>query len=228
VLERCGRKRKKVLLASTSEVYGKGGAHVFAEDDDLVFGPTTKPRWSYGCSKAIDEFLALAYARQLGMPVLIARFFNTVGPRQVGQYGMVVPRFVRQALEGGPITVYGDGEQVRCFTHVSDAVDAVCALVACPEAEGRIFNVGSDEAVTINELAEKVRRAVNPEVEIVHIPYDEAYAEGFEDIRHRVPDVSRLKECIGFAPRYDLEAILRAVRDYVAGEAGEEHAGVTG
>jgi UDP-glucose 4-epimerase len=222
VLERCGRKRKKVLLASTSEVYGKGGDHVFSEDDDLVFGPTTKPRWSYGCSKAIDEFLALAYGRHLQMPVVIVRFFNIVGPRQVGQYGMVIPRFVRQALEGGPITVYGDGEQVRCFTHVSDAIDAVCALLASPEAEGRIFNVGNDEPVTINGLAEKVRRTVNPEAEIVHVSYDEAYAEGFDDIRYRVPDIARLRECVGFTPRYDLEAILRDVRDYVANETDTE------
>jgi UDP-glucose 4-epimerase len=224
VLERCGRKRKKMLLASTSEVYGKGGDRVLAEDDDLVFGPTTKPRWSYGCSKAIDEFLALAYAHHLKMPVVIARFFNIVGPRQVGQYGMVVPRFVRQALEGGPITVYGDGEQVRCFTHVYDAIDAVCSLLGCPEAEGRIFNVGTDEAVTINELAEAVRRTVNPKAEIVHVPYTEAYAEGFEDIRCRVPDTSRIKECIGFSPKYNLEAILRDVRDHMSNETGLEFA----
>ena len=156
---------------------------------------------------------------------MIVRFFNIVGPRQVGQYGMVIPRFVRQALEGGPITVYGDGEQVRCFTHVSDALDGVCALVNSRAAEGRIFNVGNDEAVTINELAEKVRQTVNPDVEIVHVPYDEAYAEGFEDIRHRVPDISRLKECVGFTPRYSLEAILRAVRDYVSAEEGLGSAG---
>jgi len=222
VLERCGRKRKKVLVASTSEVYGKGGNHVFSEEDDLVFGPTTKPRWSYGCSKAIDEFLALAYCHQLGVPVVITRFFNIVGPRQVGQYGMVVPRFVRQALEGGPITVYGDGEQVRCFTHVSDAIDAVWALLNCPQADGRIFNVGNDQPVTINELAEKVRKTVNPRAEIVHIPYDQAYAEGFEDIRYRVPDISRLKECVGFDPKYDLERILLGVRDYLSTETDVE------
>ncbi|NLW51394.1 MAG: NAD-dependent epimerase/dehydratase family protein [Candidatus Brocadiaceae bacterium] len=224
LLERCGRKGRKVVLASTSEVYGKGGERRFSEEDDLVFGPTTRQRWSYGCSKAIDEFLALAYAKNRRLPVVIVRFFNIVGPRQVGRYGMVVPRFVRQALSGGPITVYGDGRQVRCFTHVSDALDAVCALAVHPEAEGRIFNVGNDEAVTINELAERVRALIDPNARIVHVPYGEAYAQGFEDIRFRVPDIARLKECTGFAPRHDLDAILRDVRDFVVNEADHPEA----
>lgn len=225
VLERCARKGKKVLVASTSEVYGKGNSKMFGEEDDLVFGPTTRQRWSYGCSKAIDEFLALAYWKHMGLPAIIVRFFNIVGPRQVGHYGMVVPRFVRQALDGGPITVYGDGEQVRCFTHVSDCLDAVLALVDHPEAEGEIFNIGLDTPVTINELAELVREVVNPGVEIVRIPYGEAYAEGFEDIRYRVPDVSKLKGLTGFEPKYDLEGILRDVRDHVSTETGIQFAG---
>ena len=216
LLKHCSKKGKKVFLASTSEVYGKGQDHTFAEEDDLVFGATTKTRWSYGCSKAIDEFLALAYWHSRGLPVVIARFFNTVGPRQVGHYGMVVPRFVQQALDGGPITVYGDGEQVRCFAHVLDVVRAVKALMACPEAVGQIFNIGSSQAVTVNELADRVRRMVNPEVEIVHIPYEEAYEEGFEDIRYRVPDLTKLKQTVGFEPRRDLDAILADVRDYLA------------
>ena len=205
VLTRCARKKKKVILASTSEVYGKGQDTVFSEEDDLVFGPTTMPRWSYGCSKAIDEFLALAYGKSRGLPVVVARFFNIVGPRQVGHYGMVVPRFVQQALDGGPITVYGDGEQVRCFTHVSDLVSAVVALADCEAAVGQIFNVGNDQPITINRLAERVRELVNPQAEIVHIPYAEAYVKGFEDIRYRVPDIAKLKKTIGFKPEHDLD-----------------------
>ncbi len=216
LLKHCAKKGKKLLLASTSEVYGKGQERPFQEDDDLVFGPTTRARWSYGCSKAIDEFLALAYRKERALPVVIVRFFNIVGPRQVGRYGMVVPRFVQQAIDGGPITVYGDGEQVRCFSHVEDFVDAVLALADCPEAVGEIFNVGSNVPVTINELAEEVRRLVNPDAEIVHIPYSEAYAEGFEDVRYRVPDISKLEGTIDFEPQHDLESILRDVRDYVS------------
>jgi UDP-glucose 4-epimerase len=218
LLERCARKGKKVLLASTSEVYGKGNRKRFGEEDDLVFGATTKPRWSYGCSKAIDEFLALAYHKSRELPVLILRFFNIVGPRQTGQYGMVVPRFVRQALQGGPITVYGDGEQVRCFTHVADLVNVLCALTDCEGAVGQIFNIGSDQPITINQLAERVRELVNPRAEITHIPYSQAYAEGFEDIRYRVPDISKLKKAVGFEPAHSLEDILGDVRDYVAAQ----------
>ncbi|MFW6457565.1 MAG: NAD-dependent epimerase/dehydratase family protein, partial [Planctomycetota bacterium] len=197
----------------TSEVYGKGAKEEFGESDDLVFGPTTRSRWSYGCSKAIDEFLALAYNRSRDLPVLIMRLFNTVGPRQVGRYGMVIPRFVEQAMEGSAITVYGDGQQVRCFAHVDDVVEAVCRLEDCAEAEGHIFNVGSGEPVTVEELAQTVKRLVNPDVEIDYIPYEEAYGAGFEDIRRRVPDVSRLRETIGFVPKTDLESIIRDVRD---------------
>ncbi len=222
VLTRCAHKRKKVILASTSEVYGKGQDTIFSEDDDLVFGPTTMPRWSYGCSKAIDEFLALAYCKARGMSVVVARFFNIVGPRQVGHYGMVVPRFVQQALDGGPITVYGDGEQVRCFTHVFDLVSAVVALAECDAAVGQIFNVGNDQPITINNLAERVRELVNPEAEIVHIPYADAYVKGFEDIRYRVPDISKLKKTIGFKPEHDLDRILTDVRDYLATQSSLE------
>ena len=218
VLERCARKRKTVLLASTSEVYGKGQNEKFSEEHDLVFGATTKGRWSYGCSKAIDEFLALAYHRSRGLPVVVARFFNIVGPRQVGHYGMVVPRFVQQALQGGPITVYGDGQQVRCFMHVRDLMDAVLALMGTEKAIGQIFNVGSDQPVTIEELARRVQELVNPAAEIVHIPYDEAYAKGFEDIRYRVPDVTKLRQTVRFQPRYDLDRILLDVRDYIAAQ----------
>ncbi len=216
VLKHCASKQKKVLLASSSEVYGKGEAERFKEEDDLVFGPTSRSRWCYGCSKAIDEFLGLAYYRARRLPVVIVRFFNIVGPRQVGHYGMVVPRLVRQALDGGPITVYDDGEQVRCFLHVSDAVDAMCALMRSDEAVGEVFNVGSDRPMTINRLAEKVRELVNPEAEIVHIPYAEAYAEGFEDIRYRVPDLSKLRQAVGLTPRHDLDRILTDVRDYLS------------
>jgi len=215
LLKHCAKKGRKVVLASSSEVYGKGGNESFCEDDDLVFGPTTVPRWSYGCSKAIDEFLALAYWRACGLPIIIARFFNIVGPRQVGRYGMVVPRFVRQALEGGPITVYGDGEQVRCFCHVADLVQALYALMNCDEAVGEIFNTGSDAPITINELAERVRSLIDPDVEIAHVPYAEAYAADFEDIRYRVPDLGKLRSTIDFRLERDLDDILCDVRDYV-------------
>lgn len=213
VLKHCSTGKKRVLLVSSSEVYGKGQDHHFKEDDDLVFGATASARWCYGCSKAIDEFLGLAYHRSRQLPVIIVRFFNIVGPRQVGRYGMVMPRFVQQALDGGPITVYDDGEQVRSFLHVHDAMEALCALMACEEAVGEVFNVGSDRPITINQLAEEVRQLVNPDADIVHIPYAEAYAEGFEDIRYRVPDISKLKKTIGFEPRYDLDRILADVRD---------------
>ena len=216
VLKLCAKKGRKVVLASTSEVYGKGEERPWTEEEDLVFGSTTRSRWCYGCSKAIDEFLGLAYWKARSLPVVIVRFFNIVGPRQVGHYGMVVPRFVQQALDGGPITVYDDGRQVRCFLHVSDAVDALCALVQSEQAVGQVFNVGSDRPITMNELAEKVRELVNPDAEIVHIPYAEAYGEGFEDVRYRVPDVTKLRGAIGFQPRHDLERILADVRDDLA------------
>lgn len=215
LMEYCAVKGKKVVLASTSEVYGKGSRKKFSEEDDLVFGPTTRSRWSYGCSKAIDEFLALAYYRTHRLPIIILRLFNTVGPRQVGRYGMVVPRFVEQALEGKPITVYGDGKQIRCFTHVADVIDAMCKLVEHEGAVGEIFNVGSGQPTTIRELAELVRRLVNPEVDIQHVPYEKAYGPGFEDIRMRVPDVKKIKGAINFQATKSLDDIIMDVKSHL-------------
>ena len=216
VLKCAAEGRKKVLLASTSEVYGKGSSEVFSEEDDLVFGATTRSRWCYGCSKAIDEFLALAYHGARGLPVVILRLFNTVGARQTGQYGMVLPRFVQQALAGGPISVYGDGEQVRCFTHVADVVEAFVRLADCEAAVGQIFNVGSDQAVSVNELAERVRKLVNPKAEIEHVPYEQVYGRGFEDIRVRVPDVRKLRDTIGLQPGRTLDQIIREVKEHLS------------
>ena len=211
VLERAAKKAKKVLLASTSEVYGKGIKVPFSEDDDVVLGPTTKSRWSYACSKAVDEFLALSYAKQKKLPVVIARLFNTVGPRQVGHYGMVLPRFVEQALAGGPLTVYGDGTQRRCFCDVADVVDALLRLTAAPAAEGRVFNVGSDEEISIRGLAERVITLVNPSAKLRLVPYDEAYEAGFEDLARRVPDLRRIRETIGWKPTTKLDRIIERV-----------------
>ncbi len=208
VLKHASKKKKKVLIASTSEVYGKGAKIPLSEDDDMLLGPTAKARWSYACSKAVDEFLGLAYWKEKGLPVVIARLFNTVGPRQVGQYGMVMPRFVQQALAGGPITVYGDGRQSRCFAYVGDVVPALMRLMETAEAAGQVYNVGSDQEVTIAQLAEKVRAKVNPDIPIVNIPYDKAYEEGFEDLKRRVPDLARIKRAIGYAPRHSLDEIL--------------------
>jgi UDP-glucose 4-epimerase len=198
-----------LFLASTSEVYGKNPKARWTEEDDLVFGPTTKARWSYGASKAIDEFLALAYARQFGLNVVIGRFFNVVGPRQTGAYGMVLPRFVDAALSGGPLVVHDDGRQVRCFAHVTDVVSAVLALMDTPAATGRIFNIGGDRPVSILELAQQVASQVDPPPEIRFQSYADAYSPDFEDIRCRVPDLTRLRATIDYRPRYDLNAIVR-------------------
>jgi UDP-glucose 4-epimerase len=214
VLSLASKYNKKTLLASTSEVYGKNNAVPFREDDDSVIGATTKSRWSYACSKAMDEFLALAYHRQKGLPVIIVRLFNTVGPRQTGRYGMVIPNFVRQALLGQPLSVFGDGEQSRCFTHVQDVVQSLMALMEHPDAVGQIFNLGSDQEVTINELARRVIQLTGSSSTIQHIPYDQAYEAGFEDMRRRVPDVSKLRRLIGFAPQRSLDEILRSVIEY--------------
>lgn len=208
VLEAVARKQRPILIASTSEVYGKSARVPFREEDDLVLGPTTHSRWAYACSKALDEWLGLAYLREKGVPVIIARFFNTVGPRQTGRYGMVLPNFAAQALAGEPITVYGTGEQSRCFGHVRDAVIAIDRLLHTPAAIGQVFNIGSDEEVTINRLAELVRDAARSSSPIVHVPYEQAYAAGFEDMMRRVPDVSRLERTIGFRPRTPLERII--------------------
>ncbi len=203
--------RKKVLLASTSEVYGKGSKPPFREGDDLTLGPTANSRWAYACSKAMDEWLGLAYWREMKLPVTIARFFNTVGPRQTGRYGMVLPNFADQALAGEPITVFGDGRQSRCFCHVSDTVEAVLRLVDTPGTEGEVFNVGSDREITMRELAELMRDSVNSVSPIELIPYDEAYAEGFEDMERRVPDGAKLERWTGFRPTITLEEIIADV-----------------
>ena len=215
VLQVANRYRKKVIVASTSEVYGKAVTVPFREDDDRLMGPTTKSRWSYATSKAVDEFLALAYWKEKKLPTVVARFFNTVGPRQTGQYGMVVPRFVAQALKGEPITVYGDGLQSRCFTHVSDTVRAVILLADNPNAVGQVFNVGSSEEITILELAQKVKKLLGSDSDIVFIPYDEAYEEGFEDMRRRVPDTTKIRNLTGWETKYSLDDTILAVADYM-------------
>lgn len=224
VLKAAARYRKKVLLASTSEVYGKSEKVPFAEDDDRVLGPTTKARWSYSDSKAVDEFLGLAYHRQMGVPVVVCRFFNTIGPRQTGRYGMVVPRFVQQALAGGPITVYGDGGQSRCFCNVQDTVRALLMLAAHPGAVGQVFNIGTTEEISILELAECVWDAVGrcaPQLQIpdsgnrvVFVPYDQAYETGFEDMYRRVPDIQRIMALTGWEPRVSLAQTLEEVLAY--------------
>ena len=208
VLAAASKKSRPVVVASTSEVYGKGSKIPFEETDDLTLGPTTHSRWAYACSKALDEWLALAYCREKDLPVIVVRFFNTVGPRQTGRYGMVLPNFASQALRGTPITVYGSGDQSRCFGHVHDAVEAVMRLIETPAAIGEVFNVGADEEITILELAERVRQAARSESEIVFVPYSEAYVEGFEDMHRRVPDVRKLERVIGFKPMTPLSKII--------------------
>ena len=213
VLKHANKKKKLVVLASTSEVYGKSDDVPFREDSDLVLGPTPKHRWAYACSKAIDEFLALAYWKERKLPVIIVRFFNTVGPRQTGQYGMVIPNFVRQALAGEAITVFGDGKQSRAFTHVADVVAALLKLVGEPKAIGQVINIGNVQEVTMTQLAERVRDLSGSKSIIKHIPYDEAYESGFEDMPRRVPDLTRVKGLIGYEPKHDLDDILVQVID---------------
>ena len=211
VLAAAAKKQKPVLLASTSEVYGKSAKIPFAEDDDLQLGATIHSRWAYACSKALDEWLGLAYHREKRVPVTVVRFFNTVGPRQTGRYGMVLPNFAAQALTGDPITVYGNGSQSRCFGHVRDAVEALLRLLDAPTSVGGVFNVGSDEEVTILRLAEMVRDAAGSSSEIRLVPYAEAYAAGFEDMQRRVPDLAKLERTIGFRPRTPLSTIIADV-----------------
>lgn len=208
VLDAAAKKQKLVLVASTSEVYGKSAKIPFSEEDGLQLGPTSHSRWAYACSKALDEWLALAYLREKKVPVILARFFNTVGPRQTGRYGMVLPNFAAQALAGDPITVYGTGTQSRCFGHVNDAVESILRLIATPAAVGQVYNVGNDEEVTILQLAERVRAAAGSSSEIRLVPYTEAYPEGFEDMHRRVPDVRKLEQAIGFRPRTPLAQII--------------------
>jgi len=208
VLKHAAKKRKLVVIASTSEVYGKSEAVPFSESSDLVLGPTSKHRWAYACSKAIDEFLALAYWKERKLPVIVVRFFNTVGPRQTGQYGMVIPSLVRQALASEPITVFGDGTQSRAFTHVQDVVGALIKLVAEPRAIGQVINIGNREEVTINHLAERVRELCGSSSPIKLVPYDVAYESGFEDMPRRLPDLRKVADLIGYETKHTLEDIL--------------------
>jgi len=218
VLKLANSHKRKVLIASTSEVYGKvmdgHNSSVLTEDTDRLMGSTSKRRWAYACSKALDEFLALAYYEEKKLPVIIARIFNTVGPRQTGQYGMVIPNFVQKALIDKPIVVYGDGTQSRSFTHVSDAVDALVGLMAEPGAVGQVVNVGNTKEVSIKELALLVKEMTGSESDIEYIPYEKAYGPGFEDMKRRCPDISKIKELIGFQPNIDLRGIIQSVIDY--------------
>ncbi len=216
VLKLASKKKKRVLLASTSEVYGKSAEVPFREDSDLVMGPTTKGRWSYACSKAIDEFLALAYYKEKKLPVTVVRLFNTVGPRQTGRYGMVIPNFVRQALAGAPITVHGDGSQRRCFTDVSDVVRALLGLIDHQGAVGQVFNVGSQQEISILDLAKKVKAATKSASDIVFVPYEKAYEEGFEDMQRRIPDTSKVEKLVGFRPTVSLDGILERVIEHLS------------
>jgi UDP-glucose 4-epimerase len=211
VLKIANKKKKLVLIASTSEVYGKSAVVPFSEDADLVLGPTSKHRWAYACSKMIDEFLALAYWKERKLPVIIVRLFNTVGPRQTGQYGMVVPNFVQQALAGQPITVFGDGTQSRSFTYVGDVVRAMVALINEPRAVGQVFNIGNGTEITIGDLAARIKQITGSKSPIVKIPYDQAYEAGFEDMPRRVPDISKIRALIGYEPTVELDEILTRV-----------------
>ena len=211
VLKHASKKRKLVVIFSTSEVYGKSAAIPFGEDADLVIGPTSKHRWAYACSKAIDEFLALAYWKERKLPVIVARLFNTVGPRQTGQYGMVIPNFVRQALTGAPITVYGDGRQRRAFGYVGDVVAALIKLVQEPRSVGEVFNIGNTEEIAILDLAHRVKALTSSTSNIVLVPYDEAYEAGFEDMPRRVPDLTKIHRFVGYTPTVGLDEILSLV-----------------
>ncbi len=224
VLRTAHRYKKKVLLTSTSEVYGKNSRVPFSEDDDRVLGPTTKSRWSYSCAKAIDEFLALAYQKEKKLPIVIARLFNTVGPRQHGQYGMVVPRFVQQALNGKPLTVYGDGSQQRCFGYVGDVVGALVGLMEHPGAVGQIFNVGNTDEVSILELAQRVIKLTKSSSTITFVSYDVAYEAGFEDMARRIPDLTRVKSLIGYQPKVSLDDIITRIAAHFRETASSEMA----
>lgn len=220
VLKHAAKKRKLVVIASTSEVYGKSTDVPFREDADLVLGPTPKHRWAYACSKAIDEFLALAYWKEKRLPVIIVRLFNTVGPRQTGEYGMVIPTFVRQGLARQPITVFGDGTQSRSFAYVGDVVRGLIALAGEPRAVGQVFNIGNPDEVTIRALADKVRAMTGNRSEVVLIPYDQAYEAGFEDMPRRVPDISKIRALVGFEPTVRLDEILQRVIEHFRARPG--------
>jgi UDP-glucose 4-epimerase len=223
VLKIANRYRKKLLLTSTSEIYGKKNEVPFSEEDDRLLGPTTKSRWSYSSAKAINEFLALAYCRDKGLPVVIARLFNTIGPRQLGQYGMVVPRFIKQALAGKPITVYGDGKQTRCFCHVDDAVAALVGLMDNDNTTGEIFNVGSDEEVTILELANRIKEIADSNSIIDFVPYDKAYEDGFEDMARRAPNIIKINKFINWRPSRKLDDTLNSIVKYIDNYEGGQH-----
>lgn len=214
LLSALARNPRRLLLTSTSEVYGKTDRLPFREDDDLVLGPTTKPRWGYACSKAIDEFLAMAYHQKNGLEIVVARLFNTVGPRQSGRYGMVLPRFVAQALAGEPLTVYGDGRQSRCFAHVSDVVGALVALIDLPAADGQVYNVGSTEEIAILDLAKRVVQLTRSSSPIQLLPYDAVYGKDFEDLERRVPALEKVNKAIGYRPSMALDAIILSVVEY--------------
>jgi UDP-glucose 4-epimerase len=214
MLSLANKKKRPIFVASTSEVYGKSEQFPFREDGELVMGATTKGRWSYACSKAIDEFLAIAYWKEKKLPTIVCRLFNTVGPRQTGQYGMVVPNFVRQALMGQPITVFGDGKQSRCFTHVSDVVAALIGLIEHEPAYGNVYNIGNNNEITIGDLAKQVRELCSSKSEIVFVPYEKAYEQGFEDMVRRVPDISKINAAIGWKPTISLPQILQDVIEF--------------
>jgi UDP-glucose 4-epimerase len=214
VLKHANKKKKLVVVASTSEVYGKSTDVPFREDADLVLGPSEKHRWAYACSKLIDEFLALAYWKERKLPVIILRLFNTVGPRQTGQYGMVIPTFVRQALAGQPITVFGDGSQSRSFTYVGDVVRAMLGLIDEPRAVGQVFNIGNGQEITIGDLAVRIKDLTKSTSTILRVPYEQAYEAGFEDMPRRVPDISKVRELVGYEPTVELDEILQRVIEY--------------
>lgn len=224
VLRLASRHRRKVVLTSTSEVYGKNSKLPFCEDDDCNYGPTTIGRWSYAYSKALDEFMALAYRQETQLPIVITRLFNTVGPRQTGRYGMVIPRFIRQALHGEPITVYGNGKQSRSFTYVGDVVKALVDLSEAVSAEGEVFNVGNDERVTIEGLAQKVKLMTGSRSRIEYIPYEKAYSSNYEDMMHRLPSLRKINAVIGYRPTMNLESILRTVIDHMERDSGRSRA----
>ncbi len=220
VLEAASKKKKKVLITSTSEVYGKSESIPFQENGDLVIGPPSCGRWSYACSKALDEFLAIAYSRERQVPVVIVRLFNTAGPRQTGMYGMVLPRFVSQALQNQPITIYGDGTQTRCFGWVGDVVGALVKLATVPAAEGLVFNIGSDEEVSINELAHIVKEVTGSSSPLQYISYEQAYSKDFEEMTRRVPDLARIRKAIGYTPTMKLREIVESVSASLTNSAG--------
>lgn len=215
VLKYANLKKKKVIITSTSEVYGKSSKASFSENDDLIIGPPDKGRWSYACSKAIDEFLAIAYWKEKELPVVIIRLFNTIGPRQTGRYGMVVPRFIKCALANEPIPIYGSGKQSRCFTYISDVVDGLIALSEEPKAVGEVFNIGNPKEITIEDLAIKIKRMTNSKSELKYIPYSKAYGAGFDDIMRRVPDISKIQKYVGYSPKVSLDKMLEITIEWV-------------